>query len=53
MRETIILQRLDTPKKTTLHSGEIFPARYERTSRRNLPRNITDRRTRQIGPKKQ
>ena len=53
MRETIILQRLDTPKKNTLHSRETFPARYEKTSRRNLPRNITDRRTRQIGLKKQ
>ena len=53
MRETIILQRLDTPKKMTLHSGETFPARYEGTSRWNLPRNITDRRTREIGPKKQ
>ena len=53
MRETIILQRLDTSKKITLHSRETFPVRYERTSRRSLPRNITDRRTRQIGPKKQ
>ena len=53
MRQKIILQRLDTSKKITLHSRDTFPARYERTSRRNLPRNITDRRTREIGPKKQ
>ena len=49
MRETIILRRRTTLRQITLPSGKTFAARYERTSRRNLPRNVTVRRTRQIG----
>ena len=53
MRETIILRRCATSRQITLPNGQTFAARYERTSRRNLPRNVTVRRTRWIGPTEQ
>ena len=49
MRETIILRRSATPRQITLHNGETLVARYERTNRQNLPRNVTVRQTRQTG----
>ena len=49
MRETIILGRSATPRQITLPNGETLVARYERTIRKNLPRNVTVRRTRQTG----
>ena len=53
MRKTIILRRRTTPRQITLPSGETFVARYRRTSRQNLPRNVTVRKSRGIGPRKQ
>ena len=53
MREPTILRRRATPKQVTLPSRETFAARYERTSRQNLPRNITVRRKRRTGPRNQ
>ena len=42
-----------TPQRVTLPNGQSFVARYERLSRKNLPRNVTIKRARQIGPKRQ
>ena len=53
MREPTILRRSATPKQVTLPSRETFAARYERTSRQNLLRNITVRRKRRTGPRNQ
>ena len=53
VREPILLRRRATPKQVTLPSRETFAARYERTSRRNLPRNIIVRRTKRTGPRNQ
>ena len=53
MREAIILWRSATRRQITLPKGEAFVARYEKTSRQNLPKNITIRQTRQIGRRKQ
>ena len=53
MRETIILRRRATPKQIKLPNGDTFAAIYKRSSRQNLPKNVTVRRTRWIGPKKQ
>ena len=52
MREKILLQRRVVSKKVTLPNGQTFHARYERTSRRNLPTNFTIRNNR-IGPRQQ
>ena len=41
------------PQKAWLPNGRSFLARYKRGSRRNLPRNMTTARTRQIGPRHQ
>ena len=46
MRKAIILRRRATARQITLPNGETFVATYERTNRRNLPRNVTVRRTR-------
>ena len=42
-----------TPQRVTLPNGQSFVARYERVSRKNLPRNVTIKRARHIGPKRQ
>ena len=39
------------PQRVRLPNEQSFLARYERVSRRNLPRNVTITRTRQIGPR--
>ena len=52
-RETINLQKRETPRQITLPNGETFVARYERRSRQTLPKNITVRQRRQKGPKNQ
>ena len=49
-RDNILLRR---PKKVTLLNGRTFYAKYEMVSCKNLPRNITFRRTRTIGRQKQ
>ena len=53
MWKTIILWRRTKPRQITLPSGETFVTRYKRTSRQNLPRNVTVRKTKGIGPRKQ
>ena len=53
MREIIILRRSATPRQIALPNRQTCVARYERTSRQNLPRNVTVRRTRRIGPRNQ
>ena len=42
-----------TPQRVTLPNGQSFVARYERVSRKNLSRNVTIKRARHIGPKRQ
>ena len=41
VRNKILLRRKMTPKRVTLPDGHSFVARYERVSRKNLPRNVT------------
>ena len=41
VRNKILLRRKMTPKRVTLPDGRSFVARYERVSRKNLPRNVT------------
>ena len=53
MREKILLRRRVVPKKVTLPIGQTFYAKYEKTSRRNLPRNATIRKNRTIEPRQQ
>ena len=43
MREIIILRRSATPRQIALPNRQTCVARYERTSRQNLPRNVTVR----------
>ena len=42
-----------TPLRVTLPDGRSFLARYERISRKNLPANVTKKRPRTIGPRRQ
>ena len=49
-KQKTILRRRVTPERVRLPNGQSFVARYERVSRRNLPRNVTVRWARQIGP---
>ena len=51
VRQNILLRRRTTPRRIRLPNGQSFLARYERVSRRNLPRNVTIKQTRQIGPR--
>ena len=44
-RNKILLRRKVTPQRVTLHNGQSFLARYERVSRKNLPSNVTIRRS--------
>ena len=51
MRQNILLRRRTTPERIHLPNGQSFLARYERISRQNLPRNVTIKWTRRIGPR--
>ena len=51
MREKILLRQRVIPKKVTLPNGQTFYVRYERTSRQNLPRNVTIAKNRRIRPR--
>ena len=53
MREKILLQQQVVPKKVTLPNGQTFYAKYRGKSRQNLPRNVTIRKNRTIGPRQQ
>ena len=51
MRQNVLLRRRVTPQRVRLPNGTSFLPRYERVSRKNLPSNVTIRRTRTIGPR--
>ena len=51
-RQKIVLRRHVTPPRVKLPNRQPFLARYERVSRRNLPRNVTVRWTRRIVSRK-
>ena len=53
VRDNILLQKPAVPKKVTLPDGRHFYTKYERVCRKNLPRNVTVRRKRAIGPRRQ
>ena len=44
-RKKILLRQKATPQRVTLPNGQSFLARYERVSRKNLPSNVTIRRS--------
>ena len=44
-RKKILLRQNATPQRVTLPNGRSFLARYERVSRKNLPSNVTIRRS--------
>ena len=48
MREKILLRRRVAPKRVMLPNGQSFVARYEKVSRKNLPRNITVKKVQKI-----
>ena len=41
MREKIILRGRARPKQIKLSNGDTFAARYKRSSRQNLPKNVS------------
>ena len=52
MREKIVSRRRPTPKIVNLPNGTSFVSRYERISRKELPRNIRVTRARKVGLRK-
>ena len=52
-RNKILLRQELIPQRVTLPDGRTFLARYESVSRNNLRSNVTIRRSRTIGPKRQ
>ena len=52
-RDKVLLRRKVTPRRVTLPNGRSFVARCERVSRKNLPSNVTIRRNRTIGLRRQ
>ena len=50
-RNKILVRQKVTPERVTLPNGRYFSVRYERVSRKNLPSNVTIRRSWTIGPK--
>ena len=52
-KDKVLLGRKVTPQRVTLPDGRSFLARNERVSRKNLPSNVTIRRNRTIGPRRQ
>ena len=53
VRDKILLRRKLMPKRVTLPNGRSFVARYERVSRKKLPRNVTINKAWTIGPRQQ
>ena len=51
MREKIVLGCRAVPKRVRLPDGTSFVARFERISRKSLPKNIRVTKTRTIGPR--
>ena len=52
MREKILPQRRVIPKRVTLPNGQTFFARYVKTTRGKLPRNVTIKKSRTAGPRR-
>ena len=52
-RDKLLLTQRVTPKQVILPDGRSFLARYERVNRKNLPLNVTVRRSWTIGPGRQ
>ena len=55
-RDKILLRLLRQhvrPQRVALPNRQSFVAKYERVCRKNLPRNVTIKRARQIGPRQQ
>ena len=53
MKEKMLLWRRVIPKKVTLINRQTFYVKYKRSSRENLPRNVTITKNRRIGPRQQ
>ena len=51
MREKIVLRRRKSQKIVTLPNGTTFTARYERISKKQLPRNIRVKNVTKISPR--
>ena len=52
-RDKVLLRRKVTPKHVALPNGRTFLIRYERVSQKNLPSNVTIRRNRATGQRRQ
>ena len=52
-KNKILLRQKLTPQRVTLPDGRSFLARYENVRRNHLPSNVTIRRSRTMGPKRQ
>ena len=52
-KDKVLLRQKVTPQRVTLPNGRSFLARYESVSRKNLPSNVTIKRNRTIGPRRQ
>ena len=50
-RQKIVLRIRVMPQRVRPPKGQSFLARYQRVSRQNLPRTVTVRHTKQIGPR--
>ena len=53
VRDKILLKQKVTPKRVTLLDGRSFVARYEKISKKSLPRNATINKAQTIGPRRQ
>ena len=51
MRQNILLRQRTIPQRIRLPNEKLLLVRYERENRQNLPRNVTIKRTRRIGPR--
>ena len=52
-RDKVLLRRKVAPRRVTLPIGHSFLAGFERVSQKNLPSNVTIRRSQTIGPRGQ
>ena len=52
-KDKVLLRQKVTPQRITLPDGRSFLARCDRVSRKNIPWNVTIRRNRTIGPRRQ
>ena len=49
--DNILLRQLPVPNRVQLPNSRVFFTKYERVSCENLPRNVTIKRKRTIGPR--